>query len=132
MKNNLTEEQITRYRNDGFLVIEDFLDAQELEDWRVKVGEAVNLRNDNPMPTKGDYSEESDAIKHKKDIKGYFQQRMQLWMDNKPFRELIFDERIGKMAADLEGIDGVRIWQDQALFKLPYAQQTYWHQDNPI
>ena len=36
------------------------------------------------------------------------------------------------MAADLEGIDGVRIWQDQALFKLPYAQQTYWHQDNPI
>ena len=95
MKNNLTEEQITRYRNDGFLVVDDFLDAQELEDWRVKVGEAVNLRNDNPMPTKGDYSEESDAIKHKKDIKGYFQQRMQLWMDNRPFRELIFDERIG-------------------------------------
>ena len=35
-------------------------------------------------------------------------------------------------AADLEGVDGVRIWQDQALFKLRYAQQTYWHQDNPI
>ena len=110
MRNNLTEEQITTYRNDGFLVIEDFLDTKELEDWRTKVGEAVRLRSDSPMPTKVDYSEESDAIKHKKDIKGYFQQRMQLWMDNEPFRKLIFDERIGKMAADLEGVDGVRIW----------------------
>ena len=132
MKNNLSEEQITTYREDGYLIIEDFLDAKELEDWRTKVGEAVRLRSDNPMPTEGDYSEESDAIKHKKDIKSYFQQRMQLWMDNKPFRELIFDERIGKMAADLEGVNGIRIWQDQALFKLPYAQQTFWHQDNPI
>ena len=38
----------------------------------------------------------------------------------------------GPCGTDLEGVDGVRIWQDQALFKLPYAQQTYWHQDNPI
>ena len=132
MKNNLTEEQITTYRKEGYLIIEDFLDPHELEDWRTKVSEAVQSRTDNPMPSDKDYSEESDAIKGKKEIKGYFQQRMQLWMDNEPFRELMFDPRIGKMAADLEGIDGVRIWQDQALFKLPYAQQTPWHQDNPI
>ena len=56
---------------------------------------------------------------------------MQLWMDNEFFRELMFDPRIGIIIADLETIDGVRIWQDQALFKLPYAQQTPWHQDNP-
>jgi len=33
MRNNLTEEQITTYRNNGFLVVEDFLDTKELEDW---------------------------------------------------------------------------------------------------
>ena len=42
MKNNLSKEQITTYRKDGYLIIEDFLDAKELEDWRTKVGEAVN------------------------------------------------------------------------------------------
>ena len=34
----------------------------------------------------------------KKEIKGYFQQRMQLWIDNEPFRKLMFDPRIGKIA----------------------------------
>ena len=38
MKNNLSEEQITTYREDGYLIIEDFLDPTELEDWRSKVG----------------------------------------------------------------------------------------------
>ena len=131
MKNTLTEEQIASYRKDGFIIIKDFLDPKELEDWRFKVGEAVKLREDNPLPTDDDY-EGSDALKHKKEIKAFYQQRMQLWMDNKPFRELIFDQRIGKMAADLEGVDGVRIWQDQALFKLAYAELTSWHQDVPL
>ena len=131
MKNTLTEEQIATYRKDGFIIIEDFLDPKELEDWRFKVGKAVKLREDNPLPTDDDY-EGSDALKHKKEIKAFYQQRMQLWMDNKPFRELIFDQRIGKMAADLEGVDGVRIWQDQALFKLAYAELTSWHQDVPL
>jgi ectoine hydroxylase-related dioxygenase (phytanoyl-CoA dioxygenase family) len=131
MKNTLTNQQISNYRRDGFIVIEDFLDHNELEDWRSKVEKAVDLRNDNPMP-KGDYSKETDSIKHKKNSDAYFKQRMQLWMDNEPFRKLMFDERIGKMACDLEGIDGIRIWHDQALYKLPYGQQTFWHQDNPL
>ena len=78
MKNNLTEEQIATYRKEGYLIIEDFLDPHELEDWRTKVSEAVQSRTDNPMPSDKDYSEESDAIKGKKEIKAYFQQRMQL------------------------------------------------------
>jgi hypothetical protein len=53
MKNTLTNQQISNYRRDGFIVIEDFFDHNELEDWRSKVEKAVELRNDNPMP-KGD------------------------------------------------------------------------------
>ena len=44
---------------------------------------------------------------------------------------LLHDERLGKMAADLAGVDGVRIWHDQALIKMPWANPTSWHQDNP-
>ena len=126
MKNNLTEEQINTYRKNGFVVIEDFLDSNELEDWKLKVGEAIRLRSDNPLPD-GDYLKKKDPTSTE-----YFMQRMQLWMDNIPFRKLMLDEKIGKMAADLEGVDGIRIWHDQALFKLPYGQQTFWHQDNPL
>lgn len=33
----------------------------------------------------------------------------------------MLDERIGKIAADLAGVDGIRIWHDQALIKKPWA-----------
>jgi hypothetical protein len=44
---------------------------------------------------------------------------------------LIYDERIGKMAAELAGVDGMRVWHDQALIKQAYGNPTGWHLDNP-
>jgi len=44
---------------------------------------------------------------------------------------LMFDGRLGKVAATLAGIDGIRIWHDQALIKGPYGNPTAWHLDNP-
>ena len=35
-KNTLTNPQIANYRRDGFIVIEDVFDHNELEDWRSK------------------------------------------------------------------------------------------------
>src|SRR3546814_13723575 len=46
--------------------------------------------------------------------------------------QLMTDERIGKMAADLAGADGIRIWHDQALIKRPWANPTSWHLDTPF
>ena len=36
------------------------------------------------------------------------------------------------MAATLAGIDGIRIWHDQALIKPPYGNHTAFHLDNPF
>lgn len=44
----------------------------------------------------------------------------------------MLDERIGKMAAELSGADGIRIWHDQALIKRPWANPTSWHLDTPF
>lgn len=44
----------------------------------------------------------------------------------------MLDERIGKMAADLSGSEGIRIWHDQALIKKPWANPTSWHLDTPF
>ena len=37
----------------------------------------------------------------------------------------------GQMAADLAGVEGIRIWHDQALIKEAWANPTAWHLDNP-
>ena len=47
-------------------------------------------------------------------------------------RELMLDPRLGKMASELAGVDGMRIWHDQALNKQPWANPTGWHLDNPL
>ena len=41
------------------------------------------------------------------------------------------DRRLGQLAGELAGVDGIRIWHDQALFKPPYGNPTAWHLDNP-
>ena len=46
-------------------------------------------------------------------------------------RKLMLDARLGKLAADLAGVEGIRIWHDQALIKRPWANPTGWHLDNP-
>src|SRR3546814_12205092 len=50
-----------------------------------------------------------------------FDQLLNLWQTNAEMEQLMTDERIGKMAADLAGADGIRIWHDQALIKRPWA-----------
>ena len=60
-----------------------------------------------------------------------FTQRLQLWTDDAKMRQLMLDPAIGKMAAELAGVDGIRIWHDQALIKEPWASPTGFHLDNP-
>ena len=113
-------DEVVHYRDNGFVVIEDFLDPTELDDWRNAVDEAVLLRGKDKVPW-GEEDWPESAI---------FKQIMQLWMDNERMKALLHDERIGRMAADLAGVDGVRIWHDQALIKMPWANPTSWHQDD--
>ena len=49
MQNELTESQINFYQENGFLVIENFLDAEELADWRRCTDESVEERLGNSV-----------------------------------------------------------------------------------
>jgi len=44
MKNELTQEQIAQYRDQGFLMIEGFFNQAELDAWRSATEEAVEKR----------------------------------------------------------------------------------------
>lgn len=130
MNTQLSNEQIRQYREQGFLQVNDFLSASELDPWRAVVAESVTRRGDTVILG-------LDAEKTKKAQSGddafakVFKQRVNLWVDNRAMRPLMVNAALGKMAAELAGVDGIRIWHDQALIKEPWANATAWHKDCP-
>ncbi len=133
MNCHLDENQVEYYRTNGFVVIDDFLSAEELEHWRETVIYAVARRNGRKMPGKNLKTGEADGINEDAAYYGkVFDQLLNLWQTDEGVKELMLDDRIGKMAADLAGVEGIRIWHDQALFKRPWANPTSWHLDTPF
>ena len=125
MRDELTDKQIEFYRTNGFIVVEDFLDPNELEEWRrctdeavaERLGEAIDFRT-NQMDPDTFYAQ-------------VFTQCLRLADTHEGMRKLIFDRRIGRMGATLAGVEGIRIWHDQALIKPPHGNPTAWHLDVP-
>lgn len=123
MKSSISSEQIEQYRRDGFLVIEGFLDAQELEQWRKVTADAVQQR----LAEKGALTNQGEDNYYA----NVFIQCVRLADTHAGMAELMLDPHLGQTAATLAGVDGIRIWHDQALIKPPYGNPTSWHLDNP-
>ncbi len=58
-----------------------------------------------------------------------FIQMFNLWTHGEAAKRFVFARRFAKVAAELMGVDGVRLYHDQALFKEPGGGFTPWHQD---
>jgi len=125
MKTRLSDDQVSLYRDDGFVKIEGFLDNDELSSWRSIIDAAVEARNER-IPGFNDGGKLGDDY-----YDNVFKQRVNLWRTDNAAKDLVLDEKIGGMAAALEGLSAVRLWHDQALYKEPWANPTSWHIDNP-
>ena len=125
MKDRLSPEQIEQYREQGFLVIEGFLDADELAEWRQCTEEAIRVRIET-TPYLHNQAAPDDFYAQ------VFLQALKLADVHDGMHAIMHDPRLGKVAADLAGVDGVRIWHDQALIKPPFGNPTGWHLDNPF
>lgn len=133
MNHQLSDAQIKSYRENGFVVIEDFLNADELVEWREAVTEAVRERNGRKFANQDIKTGEDDGINEDAAYFGkVFDQLINLWQTNERVKKLMFDPRIGEMAAKLSGADGIRIWHDQALIKKPWGNPTALHLDTPF
>jgi ectoine hydroxylase-related dioxygenase (phytanoyl-CoA dioxygenase family) len=115
MRSRFTDIEIAEYRRDGFLAMPDFLSAAELEHWREVVDAAMA----------------DDRAQRGTPRTEVFTQRMQLRTTSAAVQELVEDPQIGQLVAELEGIDAVRIYLDQALAKEPYSMPTQYHLDLP-
>ncbi|HRA66364.1 MAG TPA: phytanoyl-CoA dioxygenase family protein, partial [Caldilinea sp.] len=123
MNTNISHEEVDFYRKNGYVVMHDFLSQEELQEWRDAVTDAVAERGQQRIL--GQMGKPNEYYEN------VFVQRVNLWQDNPKVRKLMLDARLGKIAATLAGVEGIRIWHDQALIKKPYANPTAWHLDNP-
>jgi ectoine hydroxylase-related dioxygenase (phytanoyl-CoA dioxygenase family) len=124
VKYKITNEQKAFYDENGFVVIEDFLDAGELETWRTVTEDAVKQR----LLERNGLTNQNNPDDYYSQV---FVQCVRLADTHEGMAHLMLDERLGKAAGTLAGVDGIRIWHDQALFKQPYGNPTGWHLDNP-
>lgn len=115
-----TPDQVEAYRRDGFVLLEEFLDDAELARWRDAVDDAVARRLEAAEAP-------GDAY-----YRRVFLQLQRLADTHDGVAELILDERLGRIAATLAGVEGIRVWHDQALIKPPYGNPTSWHLDDPF
>ena len=122
MRADVSPEEVRSYRDDGFLVIEDLLDHAELAAWRTAVDGAVGGHGVSGRDLEPEQSEYYDRV---------FLQRVNMWKTSDAVRELVIDERFGRLVAALAGVGEVRLYHDHALIKLPWANPTNWHADNP-
>ncbi len=115
----LTPAQIERFREDGFIKLKQVFSAGELAHYGQEVTRLVmdlNPRKGIPMEQRTTYAKA-------------FIQVGNLWTKSDTVKQFSFSKRIARIATELLGTSGVRMWHDQALYKEPAGGFTPWHAD---
>ena len=114
----LSEAQIQAFQNDGYAILRGVCSAEEITAYREVLNRAAYAQNKETRPM-----EERDTYGKA------FLQIMNLWVEDEAARKYVMARRFAKIAADLLGVDGVRLYHDQALYKEAGGGLTPWHQD---
>ena len=114
----LSDDQITQFRQDGFIKLKDVFDTKTLEEY----GQAITAVT---MAAASDL-----APLDKRDTYGKaFIQVSNIWQRDATVKAFSFSTRLARIATQLLGTQGVRMWHDQALYKEPAGGFTPWHVD---
>jgi ectoine hydroxylase-related dioxygenase (phytanoyl-CoA dioxygenase family) len=116
---SLSREHIDRFRAEGHVFLPEVANQDEIAFYRHAINEAADR-----------HGQTNAAPLGQRDIYGQaFLKHMNLWSKDPLVRAFVLGKRFGRIAAELLGVDGVRIYHDQALFKEPGGGFTPWHQD---
>ena len=102
---------------DGQVVVRGLLDASEVERFRGIVDAALPKAYKVELPPGNETYQAA------------FDQYMNLWQSDSAVREITLHPELGRTAAALLGVDTVRVYHDQALYKVAGGGHTPWHQD---
>ena len=114
----LPAENIAEFQELGHTLIRGVLSPEEIAAYRpVIVGAAER------------YNTEKRKLRDRDTYGKAFLQIMNLWQVDAEARKFVLAKRLAKIAADLMGVENVRLYHDQALFKEAGGGPTPWHQD---
>ncbi len=116
---HITPAQAEQYRNDGHILLRGVVSSEEIKYFRALIVDYV----DEVARTHGTRVQLEDAST-------LFTRVTNVWRKSEAIREFVFAKRFARMAAQLMGVRGVRLYHDQVLLKDPGRSRTPWHKDH--
>ncbi|MDB5132838.1 MAG: phytanoyl-CoA dioxygenase PhyH [Mucilaginibacter sp.] len=114
----LPAENIQEFQALGHTLVKGVLSPDEIAAYRPVIVDAADK-----------YNTEKRRLQDRDTYGKAFLQIMNLWQCDEEARKFVLAKRLAKIAADLMGVENVRLYHDQALFKEPGGGPTPWHQD---
>jgi ectoine hydroxylase-related dioxygenase (phytanoyl-CoA dioxygenase family) len=119
-----TQEQIDAFRQDGFLVVEEgFVTDETVELMRERFDRLFEAEYETGIrPDEVNWVAGRDPADRTRQI-------CNGWKADSWIAAQVLDERLGRLASELMGWDGVRILQDNCIWKPPATKSLGMHQD---
>ena len=114
----LRKGQIEFYAQNGYLKLSQVFTPELLNYYQPEISKKVKELNKQTLP-----------LDQRSTYDKAFLQVMNLWVESSIVRELVFSARLARIATELMGCRGVRLYHDQALYKEPGGGITPWHAD---
>jgi Phytanoyl-CoA dioxygenase (PhyH) len=114
----VTAEHVQRFDADGFIRLPQALAPDVVRSYEPEITAKVIERNTMHLP-----------FQARSTFQRAFLQVMNLWRHSDRVRELVHSPRLARLAAELLGVQAVRLYHDQALYKEPGGGITPWHAD---
>ena len=114
----VTPDAVAAFQRDGHVSVTALASPEEVDAFRDAIIGAATDHNleRRPLTERGTYGQA-------------FLQTTNLWAVDDTVRRFVLAPRFAGVAAALLGVDRVRLYHDQALFKEPGGGRTPWHQD---
>ncbi len=115
---SLSEEQVDSFHSNGFIKLKNVLTSETLEYYKKEITNMVfKLSNENrPLEDRSTYEKA-------------FLQIENMFLHSQIVKDFVSSPRLGRIATELLGTRGVRMYHDQALYKEAGGGYTPWHVD---
>ena len=111
-------EQVTEFQREGHILLRGVASFEEVAAYRSVI-----------LAARERFGAERTPLENRDTYGKAFLKGMNLWSKDEGARRFVLAGRFAKIAADLLGVQGVRVYHDQALLKEPGGGITPWHQD---
>jgi ectoine hydroxylase-related dioxygenase (phytanoyl-CoA dioxygenase family) len=118
----ISPEQIAAFNRDGFIKLKQVLSPEALAHFGAEITRLTIALNTQSKP-----------LEERSTYDRAFLQVMNLWQQSAVVKQFVLGQRLGRIAAQLLQVGGVRLYHDQSLYKEPgggitpaHADQYYW------